>query len=117
MPTVALLTVITPWVTIVTVNVAVESGIFTPIAWSTVEPVPKAVTGTVTVFDPAANVTVAGTAATSWLLELRFTLKPLAGAAAERVSVTPCVPSAVNVNAGCGQLTVATTVTVWLAVV
>jgi hypothetical protein len=114
---VILLTVNTPRVGIATVNVAVESGIFTPLAWSTVEPFASAVTGTVAVFEPAANVAVAGTVATSRLLELTFTVKPEAGAAAERVSVTFCIPTAVNVKAGCGQLTVAATVTVWLAVV
>jgi hypothetical protein len=75
------------------------------------------VTGTVAVFEPAANVAVAGTVATSRLLELTFTVKPPEGATAERVSVTFCVPTAVNAIVGDGQLTVAPTVTVWLAVV
>jgi hypothetical protein len=49
------------------------------------------VTGTLTLVAPAANVTVAGTVATAGLAELRFTIRPAAGAGPDRVSVRFCV--------------------------
>jgi hypothetical protein len=66
---------------------------------------------------PGENVAVGGTVATAVLLELTFTVNPPAGAFAERVSVTFWGPSPVNGIVACGQLTVAPTVTAWLAVV
>lgn len=89
---------------------AVASGIKdVALAWITVEPKVKAVTGTFTVVAPAAKVTVDGVVATTVLLELMFTVRPAAGAAAERVSVRFWVLSPVIVTV-CGvKLTVAFT--------
>jgi hypothetical protein len=73
---------------VTTVTFAVASGInVVALAWITVEPKVKAVTGTFTVVAPAAKVAVAGVVATAVLLELVFTVRPVGGAAAERVSV------------------------------
>jgi hypothetical protein len=66
---------------------------------------------------PGENVAVGDTVATAVLLELMFTVNPPAGAFPERVSVTLCAPSPVNGIVAAGQLTVAPTFTVWLAVV
>jgi hypothetical protein len=77
---------------VTTVTLAVASGInVVALAWITAEPKPLPVTGTLAVVAPLANVTVAGTVATDVLLELRFTVVPAAGAAAESVSVRFCV--------------------------
>ena len=62
------------------------------------------------VFEPAANVAVGGTVATRILLELRLTVSPPAGAAAERVSVMLCTARG-SVILGAGQETVAPTLT------
>ena len=63
-----------------TFTVAVALAIPVALAVIVAEPAPTPVTGTFTLFVPAANVTVAGTVATPVLLELRLTVKPLAGA-------------------------------------
>ena len=97
-----------PPVTTVTSAVASGINVVTP-AWITVEPRVKAVTGTFTVVKPAAKVTVAGTVATAVLLELVFTVRPVDGAAAERVSVRFWVLGPVMVTGYCGKLTVAFT--------
>jgi hypothetical protein len=109
-----LLTVKMPFVGSETVNTAVESGMLRPLAWSVVEPSLRVVTWAVVVVDPAAKVAVAGTVATSVFDELRFTLRPPAGAAPESVRVTLCGPNEVAVSVGCGHPTVAAIVTVWL---
>ncbi len=45
------------------------------------------VTGTLTAIEPVGNVMFAGTVAIPGLLEARFTVKPLAGAATDRIKV------------------------------
>jgi len=62
------------------------------------EPAPVAVTGTDTLFAPAAKVAVEGTVAALVLLELRLTVRPPAGALPERTSVRGCVERVVNVR-------------------
>jgi hypothetical protein len=100
---------------VTTVTFAVASGInVVALAWITVEPKVKAVTGTFTVVAPAAKVTVAGVVATTVLLELVFTVRPVGGAAAERVSVRFWVLSPVMVTVDGVKLTVAFT---WTEVV
>jgi hypothetical protein len=95
---------------VTTVTFAVASGInVVALAWITVEPKVKAVTGTFTVVAPAAKVTVAGVVATTVLLELVFTVRPVGGAAAERVSVRFWVLSPVMVTVDGVKLTVAFT--------
>ena len=55
------------------------------------------VTGTLTLVAPAEKVTVEGTMATAVLAELRLTVKPLAGAGPDRLSVTFVVADAKTV--------------------
>ena len=62
------------------------------LAWITVVPNATPVTGTVAVVAPWANTAVAGTVAVAGVTELKFTVMPPAGAAAESVSVRFCVP-------------------------
>jgi hypothetical protein len=95
---------------VTTVTFAVASGInVVALAWITVEPKVKAVTGTFTVVKPAVKVTVAGVVATAGLLELVYTVRPVGGAAAERVSVRFWVVGPVMVTVGGVKLTVAFT--------
>ena len=95
---------------VTTVTFAVASGInVVALAWITVEPKVKAVTGTFTVVAPAAKVTVGGVVATTVLLELVLTVRPVGGAAAERVSVRFWVLSPVMVTVDGVKLTVAFT--------
>ena len=54
-------------------------------------PTPTAVNNTLTVVEPAAKLTLAGTVTTPVLLEVRFTVRPPAGAPAERFNATFCV--------------------------
>lgn len=76
-----------------TVTLEVVSARFGKLlAWITVLPDATIVSGTSTVVDPCAKVTVEGTVATLTLLEDRFTAKPLDGACPERVNVRFCVP-------------------------
>ena len=71
-----------------TFTVAVVSGTFgEALPWITVEPMLIPVTGTVTLVVPAPKVTLAGTVAVVGFVEVRLMVKPLAGAAADRVSV------------------------------
>jgi len=82
-----------------TVTVAVVSAIFgDELASITVDPIPKPVTGMLTVVLPDVNVAVAGTVATLMLLDVRFTVIPAAGAGAERVSVRVPATGPVIVN-------------------
>jgi hypothetical protein len=70
-----------------TVTFAVASGMLgSELAWITADPKAAPVTGTRTVLVPAANVAVDPTVAFP-LLELRFTVRPVAGAFADSVSV------------------------------
>ena len=84
------------------------------LAWITVLPDPTMVSGTGTVVDPCANVTLEGTVPTLTLLEDRFTARPPKGAAPERVSVRFCVPPPVKVTLGGVKAMVAVTCTVAL---
>jgi len=84
------------------------------LAWITVLPDPKMVSGTSTVVDPGANVTVEGTVPTLTLLEDRLTAKPPDGACPERVNVRFCVPPPVKVTLGGVKAMVAVTCTVAL---
>ena len=71
-----------------TVTFAVASGIFGRLlAWMIAEPPATPVTATDVVVAFAAKLAVEGTVATPVLLELRFTLRPPAGAGADSVSV------------------------------
>jgi hypothetical protein len=73
---------------VATVTFAVASGMKgVALAWITVVPSVSEVTGTFAVVEPAAKFTVAGTVATAVLLELRLTVTPPGGAAAESVRV------------------------------
>src|SRR5437870_3835037 len=85
-PTAALLIPIVPNVAAVTVTLSVVSGILTPLTWIVVEPTAWPVTGTLTEVAPEAKVTVDGAVATPVLLELTLTVRPAAGAFAERTS-------------------------------
>ena len=60
-------------------------------------PAPTAVTGTLTLVTPTANVTVAGTFATPVLLELRLAVSP-ALAAPDRFSVNVPLPPALRLR-------------------
>ena len=84
------------------------------LAWITVLPDPKMVSGTSTVVDPGANVTLEGTVPTLTLLEDRLTAKPPDGACPERVNVRFCVPPPVKVTLGGVKAMVAVTCTVAL---
>jgi hypothetical protein len=76
----------------VTVTLAVVSGTLgSALAWMVVEPPLTPVTGTVTLLAPVAKFTVGGTVATLELSELRLTVRPPAGADADRVRATFCV--------------------------
>ena len=69
-----------------TVTVAVVSGTLgSALAWIVVEPPPTPVTVTFRLVTPAAKFTVEGTEATLGLSELRLTVRPPAGAGADRV--------------------------------
>jgi len=89
-------------------TVAVESAIFgRELACRTVEPSVRADTGTVMLVEPCAKVAVGGTVATPALLELRLTVRPPAGAGADRLSVMFCVVRPVIVMEPGAKLTLA----------
>ena len=70
---------------------------------------------TVALVEPAVNVAVAGRLAVPGFAELRLTVTPLAGAAADRFKVILCVAPPATVTL-CGEkLTAAVTATGWLA--
>jgi len=71
-----------------TTTVAVVLGTFGTPTLAVMVAVPEAapVTGTATVVALAGNVTVAGTVAAAVLLDDKFTVKPAAGAGADRFS-------------------------------
>jgi hypothetical protein len=84
-----------------TVTLAVASGIFGRLlAWITVEPAATGVTRTVAVVCPELNVAVPGTVATPGVLDVTFTVMPLAGAGADKVKVRFCgaVPTMVRAD-------------------
>jgi hypothetical protein len=67
----------------------VASGTYgSALAWIVAEPTPTLVTETVPVVEPAEMKVVAGTLATLGSLELKFTVRPPAGAGADRFSVS-----------------------------
>jgi hypothetical protein len=100
-----------------TVTLAVAFGTFGTLvlAVMVVEPGATPVTATVVVFVFAAKVTEDGTVANAGLPEARLTIRPPAGAGAERFSARFCEEPALIVRL-CGEkLMVAATCTVWLA--
>jgi hypothetical protein len=75
-----------PWVAVtVTVKLAVALAMFGALAVMVTDPVATPVTGTETVVEPVAKLTVAGKVATLTSLELRLTTSP-SGAGADRFS-------------------------------
>ena len=76
---------------VTTLTLAVVLAMEGALALITVLPTCTPVTGTLTLVAPAANVTVAGTVAIAGLAELRFTVRPAAGAGPDSVSVRFCV--------------------------
>lgn len=95
---------------VTTETFAVVSGIKgVALAWITAVPKLTAVTGTLTVVAFAAKVAVAGTVATAMALEVRLTVRPAAGAAADNVSVRFWVLRPVIVAVGGVKLAVAFT--------
>jgi hypothetical protein len=93
-----------------TVTVAVASGILgKALAWITVVPNARPVTGTFTVVAPVLKLTVAGTVAVAGVLELRLMVTPPAGAALESVRVRFCVVKPAMVAVLGVKLTVAFT--------
>ena len=103
-----------------TVTLAVVSGTFgRALAWIVVEPVATPVTGTITLVRYAGTIAVAGTVATAGFPEIRVTVKPPAGAGADKSSsILDCL-AVVIVTVGVAKLSEAVTftVTVWLVVV
>lgn len=77
------------------------------------EPCPAAVNSTLTVVAPAAKLMLAGTVTTFVLLEVRFTVRPPAGAPAERFRATFCVVIPVIETVGEAKLMMVATCT-WL---
>ena len=75
-----------------TVIAAVALAMFGAAALAVMVALPCAmgITGTLTVVAEAANVTVAGTVAASVLLDVRFTVKPPAGAGPDRFNARFC---------------------------
>jgi hypothetical protein len=100
-----------------TVTVAVVSGTFgRALAWINVDPVATPVTGTITLVPFAGMVAPGGTVATPGLSELRFTVKPPAGAGADRFRVSLACLIAVTVTLAGAKLSVAVTwtTTTWV---
>jgi hypothetical protein len=94
------------------VRLAEELAIFgRALALIVVDPMLMALTFTVTLVAADGKVMVAGTVATLVLEELRFTVKPPAGAAPDRVNVSVSVPGPVTVMAVGEKASVAPTVT------
>jgi len=79
-----------------------------------VVPPTKPVTGTATEVPPAAKVAVAGTVAVPGLSDVKVTVKPPAGAGAERVRLRFCVVFAKTVRVFGVNVSAADTCTVWL---
>ena len=97
-------------------TVAVVSGILgILLAWMVAEPGARAVTGTCTVGEFPANVTVEGTDATVGSVEIRLIITPPAGAGNDRVRVRFCVPRPENESDGGANTAFAITCTVELA--
>jgi hypothetical protein len=86
------------------------------LAWIRVEPGAILLTGSVTLVAPPANVTLDGTVATPVLSELKFIVRPPAGAGAESWSETIRADDpAVMVKAAGEKKSAAVTRTGWLA--
>jgi hypothetical protein len=102
----------TPRLTTLTVAV-VSARVGSPLAWITVDPMPTPVTGTATLVLFAGNVTVGGTVAAAGLLELRLTVRPVAGVVPERFKVRFWVEFRLTVKVCCWKLSVAATCTVF----
>jgi hypothetical protein len=98
-----------------TVTVAVASASGGALAVIFAEPTATPVTGTETLLMFAGMVTVAGTVAVPALLELRVTVRPPVGAVPDKFSVRFCVVAPLMVRLVGEKLSVAVTVTVWLA--
>ena len=97
------------------VTLAVVAAIFgRALALIVVDPMLIALTFTVTLVAADGKVTVAGTVATLVFEELRFTVKPPAGAAPDKVNVSASVPGPVTVTALGEKVSVAPTVTAWV---
>jgi hypothetical protein len=106
-------TMIVPGVTVTLADASAMYG--RALAWIAAEPCATPVTGTVAVVAPAAKVTVAGTVAAAVLLELRLTVTPPVGAAADKVSVKFCVAVPIMLRLDGEKPTVAVTWTAALA--
>jgi hypothetical protein len=98
-----------------TLVVAAATVVATGVAVIVVGPGATDVIGTFTVVAPAAIVTLAGTVATPVLLDVRFTLRPLAGAADVIFKATFCVLTPVIVTVGTANVKVVVTFTAALA--
>jgi hypothetical protein len=98
-----------------TLVVAAVTVVATGVAVIVAGPAATDVIGTFTVVAPAAIVTLAGTVATPVLLETRFTLRPLAGAADVIFKATFCVLIPVIVTVGTANVKVVVTFTAALA--
>ena len=69
------------------------------LAETVVLPTPNVVTGTIADVELGLNVTLAGTVAAVWLLDDRFTVRPLAGAGEDRFNVTfVVVPAEIEIG-------------------
>jgi len=82
---------IPPAVTTLTLAVVLAMEVALALITIGAEPNVTPVTGTLTLVAPDANVTVEGTVAIWVFVELRFTVRPDAGAGPERVNVRFCV--------------------------
>lgn len=98
-----------------TVTVAVVGTSGGALAVIVAEPTATPVTGTETLLMFAGMVTVGGTVAAPALLELRVTVRPPVGAVPDKFSVRFCVVAPLMVRLVGEKLSVAVTVTVWLA--
>ena len=90
----------------VTVTPAIALGIPGALAVMVANPGAAPVTGTVAEVAFAPKVTLGGTVAALVLFELRFTVRPPAGAGADKVSVRFCVPVPAIVRLGGEKLSV-----------
>jgi hypothetical protein len=106
---------IVPAITTVTLVVAFAMPGATAVAVMVAEPAATAVSNTLTLVVFAGKLTLPGTVTALVLPEVRFTVRPLEGAGAERFSATFCVVIPVMVTVGDAKLIVAVTFTGALA--
>ena len=99
----------------VTLVVALAMPGATAAAVMVAEPGATAVSSTLTVVPPPGKLTLVGTVTAPVFPEVRFTVRPLGGAAAERFSATFCVVIPLIVTVGDAKLIVAVTCTGALA--